>query len=874
MNTTGKHTKRKWLKRLLIGFAITFVLLLLLPILFEKAIGRRIVSEINDNINTEIRVKDFSLSLIRSFPSVTLDLRNVVLIGTDEQIMFKAAHLRFQFGLFSLFSKKIDIQSVIAEKGALLLKVNKNGKSNYDILKPSDTKAKNDVAFVLKKAILEDITIGYDNFLDAQNIGLTINNATFKGAFSAKNFELKSDADLHSHGVTLSNNTFLQNNKLRYSTAIKVDLEKKRYDIKQFELDIEKNIFDVTGTVQSGKNSNTFDLDFNGKKCDLSSLLQLLPNQYRTPFADFESDGNISATASVKGVMSKTQNPAIVAELNLKNGSLKSNKLSNALENVNFTANFSNGTERNAASTSFLIPDFQGFFGKQELNLKLGVKNLDLPFIDFYLNGKIPVQAVHELMLKKSSEGSGFITLQDLSVQGFLSDMKSLNRISQVKMSGNIDAEKIAMVFPNGQLNVPSGNIKFDNNNITIKDLGIEGLENAIVLNGNVSNFLPVFLKDSTQQNAKLDFTAKLIASKLNLNKLLAATATDKKTTNTSKNNTSKNNEKPFYKYLSGTFQSDIQDFEYQRFRGKNFLGVLNFDDDNIGINGNVEAMGGTMALKGRIALHKNADLHATVAANQIDATTFFYQCENFGQSVLQDKNIKGKLNARIVIDGKWNEKGNFSNKDLVAYAYLNIQNGELKNIKMLEEFSTFVKIEDLHNIKFTNLENWFEIRDNWTYMPVMELRNNALNMSVSGSHSFNNDINYNVKVNAAQVVINRFKKFNPRLSPQKDIEDDGLFDLFFNMKGTLDKYEIEQAKSYVKGEFERGIIRRREIQTKLNAAMSGKDYQLQEKMLFKAEKNTANANAMPIPKDKTPQKNFVLPKNYKPKTNKKEKDE
>jgi hypothetical protein len=158
--------------------------------------------------------------------------------------------------------------------------------------------------------------------------------------------------------------------------------------------------------------------------------------------------------------------------------------------------------------------------------------------------------------------------------------------------------------------------------------------------------------------------------------------------------------------------------------------------------------------------------------------------------------------------------------------------------------------------------------------MPVMELRNNALNMSVSGSHSFNNDINYNVKVNAAQVVINRFKKFNPRLSPQKDIEDDGLFDLFFNMKGTLDKYEIEQAKSYVKGEFERGIIRRREIQTKLNAAMSGKDYQLQEKMLFKAEKNTANANAMPIPKDKTPQKNFVLPKNYKPKTNKKEKDE
>ena len=143
--------------------------------------------------------------------------------------------------------------------------------------------------------------------------------------------------------------------------------------------------------------------------------------------------------------------------------------------------------------------------------------------------------------------------------------------------------------------------------------------------------------------------------------------------------------------------------------------------------------------------------------------------------------------------------------------------------------------------------------------MPAMSIRSNALNMMVSGAQSFDDDINYNIKVNAAQVVINRFKKFNPRLSPQKDIEDEGLFDLFFNMKGTLDKYEIEQAKTYVKAEFERSQAQKRDIQTKLNAAMSGKDFQLQEKMLFKTDKNTAQKNKeKPNP--------FVIPKNYKPK--------
>ena len=857
----SKNTKRKFFKRLLFGTLGFFVALIFIALIFEDAIGGRILTEINKNLTSELKAQNVSLSLIRSFPSVALDLRNVSLQGSDNKPMFKAAQVRFQFGLFSLFSQNIDIEAVVVENGALLLKVNKNGKANYDIVKTSENDTKSDVIFRLEKAIIADMAIAYENITNAQNLDFTINNATFKGAFSATNFDLKSSADIQSHSITVGENTFLTDNNVTYTTAIKVDLDKKLYQIKNFELGIEKNIFEVAGTVQKNKKTTQLDLSFEGKDCNLAKLLQLLPKNQRVYLADFQSDGNISAQATVKGLITATQNPTINATIDLKNGIIRSPKLADALENVSFNATFTNGSARNASSSAFLIPDFKGSFGNQIIDARFGIKNFDLPYIDFYFNGKLPLKSMYGLVQQNSSDGSGFLILQDLKVQGFLDDMKKSMNIEKVQMSGKIAADNIAITLRQGQITIPKGNIEFDNNKIVVENLDIQGLENAVLVNGDASNFLPFLLSDTLQIDTKLNFDAKLYATKLDLNKLISPSEEDKKTVSKTQNGTKKALN-TFYKYLNGNFKAEVENFDYHRIKGKNFIGNINFTDDNINLSGNVEAMGGNMQIKGRLATQDSPDLHAIISCNKIDANTFLYQCEDFGQKILTNENLKGVLNAKIVIDAQWDTQGNFLDKKLVTYAYVDIQNGEMKNVQMLEDFSTFVKIEDLKNIKFTNLENWFEIRNGWIFMPAMTIRSNALNMMISGAQSFQNDINYNMKVNAAQVVINRFKKFNPKLSPQQDIEDEGLFDLFFNMKGTLEKHEIEQAKTYVKAEFERSQAQKRDIQTKLNAAIAGKDFQLQEKMLFKTDK-TATPTSQ---KNQTIPKSFLLPKNYKPK--------
>jgi hypothetical protein len=135
-----------------------------------------------------------------------------------------------------------------------------------------------------------------------------------------------------------------------------------------------------------------------------------------------------------------------------------------------------------------------------------------------------------------------------------------------------------------------------------------------------------------------------------------------------------------------------------------------------------------------------------------------------------------------------------------------------------------------------------------------MTLRNNALNMTISGKHSFDDNINYNFKINAANVVVSRFKKFNPRLEPQEDVERNGFLDLFFNMAGTLDNYKIQMSKKIVKADFEESAKLKREIQSKLDAAENGKDFQMSDNQYIENQVlNTPKTKTTPTTPAKKP---------------------
>ncbi len=96
-----------------------------------------------------------------------------------------------------------------------------------------------------------------------------------------------------------------------------------------------------------------------------------------------------------------------------------------------------------------------------------------------------------------------------------------------------------------------------------------------------------------------------------------------------------------------------------------------------------------------------------------------------------------------------------------------------------------------------------------------MFIQSNAMNMTVSGTHTFENKIDYNIKVNAGQILWNKFKKHNSRLKPQK-AKKKGWFNLYYRIYGPIETFTYESDKKRVKRSFDLSDTRKRRVQKEL----------------------------------------------------------
>ncbi|GJM31681.1 MAG: hypothetical protein DHS20C18_06820 [Saprospiraceae bacterium] len=824
---------KKFLKRLLIIFSIFFVLtitiLVVLASVFEESIGKRVISEVNKQIKSELTVGGFDLSVIRTFPNLGANLQNVVLKGSRDGVLLEAKEISFRLGLFSLLSSDVKVKSVVVSDGALNIDIDRKGNGNFDIFKTAEGEENSEnsgqgTGVSLDQARLNDMKLIYADASTRQNVSGTIYKAVFSGKLSSKQFSLKSNAELESNFIELEKDRYLVGKQLSYNAKVLVDMEKGTYQVDDAEIKIEANRFLVDGLVEVREDATTYyDLVFTGDDVNLASILQMLPQKYLENMQEFQSSGDFEINAAIKGEASQRKNPEIRMDVSLTNGKITNSKMNGSLKDMSFKATFDNGKSQNNASSTFTLKGFKGYFNRELLEFDLEVENLDNPDIDFAMNGVLPLDIVRGLMNDpRISAGSGEIEIKDLQLKGRYQDMINTRRVARVKTHGELEFDDASLTINKEKMIIDRGSLELKDNTLSIKDLKLEGAGSDIVFNGLAYNTIPVLFSDSlNSERSELEFNAELKSSTLDLDRLLALSLVSEEETEGVATKIDSVKEARIQKreritsYLKGVFNAQVDDFNYNKIEGKDFRGKLNFDNSKLSIEGVTAAMGGNFQLDGMLYFEDEPRLVAKLICDQIDVKEFFRQSEDFGQEVLQSKNLQGNLDAKIAIYAYWDQEGNFDDDKLRVLAGIGIKEGELVGFKMLEDFSTFVNIRDLNHIKFTNLQNFLEVRKRRLTIPVMFIQSNAVNLTVSGEHSFDQEIEYNLKVNAGQVIMAKFKKHDPNLSPQK-ARRNGFFNLYYSILGTIDDYNFVSAKKRVKSDFELSEMRKRKIREAL----------------------------------------------------------
>ncbi len=793
----------KPLRILLFVFLAFLILCIAIASIFERQIGEKLISVLNESIATEIKVESFDLSLLRNFPKVSAQLEEVDLIDLNSASLLRAKTVSFNLGLFSLFGGSTKVPEVQISDGTVFIQLDKQGLGNYNIIQKKEDSSVKDFAIDIEKAIFDNVTLIYTDLRGPHEVKIGIENGNISGRLTGKAFDLKILGALNSEYINLDDHKYLVNTPATMDAEMHIDLKEKKYTFTKALLNIDENPLKLGGSIQTTKEATQFDLQVLAKKGDIATLISFLPKQYTKSIADFKSSGDFTMVGKIKGPLSDSQNPAIDLLFGLTDGQIKSRKFNQTIKSVNFKGKFTNGLKNNNRTSHLQIKDFKGSFRGEPLKFNLSVRNLDRPSLNMTLDGKIATADIVKMINNPSiTGGKGTVRVKSLGINGLVKDLMDPAKMTSTKAKGRAEFEGISFLLNKEKVDISNGRFLLTGNKMSLSKIKINAVNSDISLSGNCYNLIPVLMADSSHQDEiSLRFNGNLVSEKMDLDALAvlfsnneSVTTRDQELVGVEKFSTNKT--QLLTGFLQGTFSAKVNQFHYNKIEGSNFVGQLEIEDNELMVEGQANGMGGDWILDGTVFLEEEMNADARLSCEKIDIKEFFRQANNFGQNVLRTEHIKGTLLANLKIDAFWDKDGNFNMDDLHVLGDVAITDGALDNFEMLYSFSKYIKADDLRHVRFTTMRNWLEVKNRKISIPNMFIQSNALNMELCGMHTFENKIDYNFKINAGQVLVNKFRKQDAEFIKE---QRDGLINLHYRVWGSIKDYRVKSDPKYVK---------------------------------------------------------------------------
>jgi hypothetical protein len=216
----------------------------------------------------------------------------------------------------------------------------------------------------------------------------------------------------------------------------------------------------------------------------------------------------------------------------------------------------------------------------------------------------------------------------------------------------------------------------------------------------------------------------------------------------------------------------------YKAFESSEVSGSMTYQPKSINFKSlKMNALSGLISGDGFFVQNRDGSLLArgNFLVKNIDVNKAFTVFNNFGQSFLKSENIRGSLSGSLSLLLPMDSLVRFNIKTLTAEGKYHLVNGALINFDPVKQLSRFIELEELENITFDQLDNDFFIRNNYLYVPLMEVKSSAADLSVNGKHSFDNDYEYHVKILLSEILSRKRSKYKPKVTEFGVVEDDGL---------------------------------------------------------------------------------------------------
>ncbi len=766
-----------------ITLSAIIVTVVLIGLFYGDEIKQLLLTNLNKNLKTEIRVRKIDFSILHHFPFASVELENIVakdaldssVEKSKQDTLLQAEHLSLLFNLTEIFSKNISIKKIILKNGTVHVCIDENGKNNYHFWKSStDTSSS---VIDLEKIVLENVKMIYSNIRDHQKYIFTAKDGKLSGKFSADKFELKTDADLTVDHFYAGKTDYAQKKNVKIKSTLKVNTANGTYQFEKSQLNIADLLFDVDGDIHSENEKIELNIHINSHEAELKNFLSLLPTSSVNYFSKFNSKGQFVFQSTISGDV-QHHSPDIKFSFSLAHGSLSPKESSVVLNDLDLNGTFLHSSSKPEELT---INSFNGKLNGREVGGNLKVSDFENPFLILFAKADLDLNSLRAFIKHDTLESlSGNMKL-NVSFAGKVKDLQQYASSGNYRShaSGNISLENVSFKLKQNPLDYKNinGNFLLHNNNVEVQTLNGKISSTDFHLQGSLNNFITFLLIPNQEVIMDISVSSSLI----DLNEIL-----ENKTTTADEDTSYKIKINP---RLVCNLKMSADKIIFRKFEATNISGFIRIEDQIISSpNLSFNAMEGSVNMSATIATARRDSvlMGCKAKVSQLNITKLFSELENFGEQTITDKNLLGTVSAEVVFNSSWTKDLTINPAKVVTQADITIENGELNDFKPMLALSKYLKLADLKHIKFSTLKNLISIHDRKLFFPTMEIKSSALNLNASGTHDFDNMVDYKLNMLLSDVLGKKMKEQNSEFGT---IEDDGLgrTKLFFTMKGAVD---------------------------------------------------------------------------------------
>lgn len=458
-------------KRLIILVLLIPVLLfgILVGVLYWKQDGivQELISTANRDFAGEIEVADSHISPFANFPYISIDLDHVKIYENKNKagaVLLEVADVYLGFDLLTVLKGAMDVKVIRLQDGAIKLVQHSDGTLNL-INALSGKEEVEDAAseFHLDIQAIEINNVHLIKINESNNllVDAFIQDAQSRFKASPNHVLIKLDTRFEMNVLLNGDTTFAKHKHFDLHTQLDFDQQTQLLTIQPSELQLERALFKMDGTVDLDDDLN-MDIRFHGNKPNFDLFLAFAPEELAPALQRYDNAGKIFFEASIRGKAANGHNPIVLAEFGCEDAFFSNKESQKKLDQLFFKGKFTTGALGNASTTEFSLYDFSARPEAGTFSGNLTVKNFVSPEIEMKVRSEFDLDFLAKFLnLEELQDLSGYmsLTMNFHDIVDLDNPEKSIEKLNESYFT-ELDVKNLSFKTPGFHLPVKNVNIR------------------------------------------------------------------------------------------------------------------------------------------------------------------------------------------------------------------------------------------------------------------------------------------------------------------------------------------------------------------------------------------------------------------------------